>query len=241
MKKKILLLGTIMLFGIISLQAQTYELWGTTYEGGEDDIGTLFKTNINTLNTQVLDDFSENRGENPKDAILLEDGRIIGVASNIIYIYDPLSSTYEIKQGVSSYAFIQIMQHSNGLFYLITSSYYGINLYQYNLETNELNFLLNNYDLGSNVKVTDIIEGTNNKIYGLNRNGGEFYKGCLWEYDVETNNILKKVDFDGNNGEDPNSNLVVSSDGKIYGTTEHGGEYGKGVLFVYYLNSDNQH
>ncbi len=75
MKKLLLLL--LSLFAFISPQAQTHELLGTTYQGGEYDLGTIFKTNINTLNTQSLKDFSKNEGEGPNDAILLDDGRIV--------------------------------------------------------------------------------------------------------------------------------------------------------------------
>ena len=42
-------------------------------------------------------------------------------------------------------------------------------------------------------------------------------------------NVL--VNFDGTNGDNPFSNLIIDDSGNLYGTTAYGGQNGSGVVF----------
>jgi uncharacterized repeat protein (TIGR03803 family) len=67
----------------------------------------------------------------------------------------------------------------------------------------------------------------------MTRLGGTNDFGVIFEYDIATNTITKKVDFTGTNGESPTGNLVQAPNGKLYGMTERGGANTIGVLFEY--------
>jgi hypothetical protein len=63
--------------------------------------------------------------------------------------------------------------------------------------------------------------------------GGAYNYGVIFEYDLNTNALSKKVDFDGTNGKTPYSSLMMASNGNMYGMTKLGGVNDLGVMFEY--------
>ena len=78
-----------------------------------------------------------------------------------------------------------------------------------------------------------LVQASNGKLYGMTRLGGALSQGVLFEYDPVSSTYTKKVDLDSSNGARPEGSLVQSFNGKLYGMTEGGGFYDKGVLFEY--------
>ena len=79
-----------------------------------------------------------------------------------------------------------------------------------------------------------LCETDNGKFYGMLNEGGTNNYGVLFEYDPATDTYVKKIDFDGiNKGRNPNGNLMLASNGKLYGMTKYGGTNSYGVLFEY--------
>jgi len=79
-----------------------------------------------------------------------------------------------------------------------------------------------------------LIQASNGMIYGLTNDGGVFDEGTLFEYNISTNILSKKVDFDGSIlGEHPNGGLLLASNGMLYGNTQNGGTNNCGTLFEY--------
>ncbi|HEY5822912.1 MAG TPA: choice-of-anchor tandem repeat GloVer-containing protein [Cyclobacteriaceae bacterium] len=77
-----------------------------------------------------------------------------------------------------------------------------------------------------------LIEASNGKFYGITWAGGSADKGVLFEYDPVSKTLTKKVDFIGDNGDNPWSALIIYKE-KIYGMTLMGGTDNKGVLFEF--------
>jgi Secretion system C-terminal sorting domain len=78
--------------------------------------------------------------------------------------------------------------------------------------------------LGSN-PTGNLIEIGNGKLYGTAYGGGVFagFPGTLFEFDINTNILTKKIDFDGNLlGANPYP-LVNGGNGKLYGVCRNGG------------------
>lgn len=86
-----------------------------------------------------------------------------------------------------------------------------------------------------------LIEATNGKYYGLTANGGIGSPngwGVLFEYDPITSVYKALVSFDGvDKGMVPFGSLLEASNGKLYGMTNRGGLYDKGVIFEYDVTS----
>ncbi len=73
-------------------------------------------------------------------------------------------------------------------------------------------------------------DGGNNKFYAMATYGGLYGKGTIFEWDPITNITVKKIDFDGINGANPQSTLTLRN-GKLYGMTSAGGVNDMGVIF----------
>jgi uncharacterized repeat protein (TIGR03803 family) len=80
--------------------------------------------------------------------------------------------------------------------------------------------------------VGSLIKAENGKLYGKTAEGGAYNFGVLFEWDPGTDTFTKKFDFKGTeNGRYPRGSLVQVKNGNLYGTTEAGGLYEKGMLF----------
>lgn len=73
-------------------------------------------------------------------------------------------------------------------------------------------------------------DGGNNKLYAMATYDGIYGKGTIFEWDPVTNITVRKIDFDGINGANPQSTLTLSN-GKFYGMTSNGGVNNMGVIF----------
>jgi uncharacterized repeat protein (TIGR03803 family) len=78
-----------------------------------------------------------------------------------------------------------------------------------------------------------------NTLYGTTAAGGTHIgalspdgMGVLYSYNIQTSEFYKLIDFDGMNGENPQS-VIRGVEGSLYGLTRQGGENGFGVLYRY--------
>ena len=79
-----------------------------------------------------------------------------------------------------------------------------------------------------------LVKAADGKLYGLTINGGVSNQGVLFQYDPFTSTFSKKFDFNGiAGGSKPMGQLVLATDGKLYGMTTIGGTKNKGVVFQF--------
>jgi uncharacterized repeat protein (TIGR03803 family) len=79
-----------------------------------------------------------------------------------------------------------------------------------------------------------LFAGTSGKLYGMTSAGGDNNDGVIFEYDPQTNTLVKKFSFSSAiSGSYPTGDVVQASNGKLYGVTPYGGSNGGGVLFEY--------
>ena len=84
-----------------------------------------------------------------------------------------------------------------------------------------------------------LIEYSNGTLYGMTTTGGTGSSGTLFVFDMESNELTKKYDFDGSsNGKFPFGTLEEGSDGNLYGTTVYGGTNDVGIMFQFNPNTD---
>jgi uncharacterized repeat protein (TIGR03803 family) len=120
-----------------------------------------------------------------------------------------------------------------GKFYGMTSKGGSANngvIFEWDPETNVyLRTLDFDFTNGSSPYGTLVSSG--GKIYGVTFGGGANGMGVLFEFNPETNLYTKKIDFGGlGKGSYPFGALLVT-EGKLYGTTQQGGDFNAGVLF----------
>jgi uncharacterized repeat protein (TIGR03803 family) len=83
-----------------------------------------------------------------------------------------------------------------------------------------------------------LVQHANGDLYGTAARGGSFTSCLGGEFGCGTvfrlgsdKKVAAVVNFDGSNGSMPTSNLVVGSDGQLYGTTLYGGQFDAGTVF----------
>ncbi len=256
MKKVFLSILAIAFFAITSLNAQT-EFWGLTSYGGEHGGGTVFKTDAQGDNHSVEHSFEFYDASHIMDGMIEgNDGKLYGlssmggavITSGTIFQYDPVTNILikkidftDVVDGAAPYG--SLLLASNGKMYGGTNTG-GANskgvLFEYdpvaNTYTKKIDFDgTNNGDILEGT----LIEATNGKLYGFTYRGGANNAGVLFEYDITTNTLTKKIDFDGaNNGKTPKGRLLEAANGKLYGVTNIGGANNLGTFFEYDITTN---
>jgi len=83
-----------------------------------------------------------------------------------------------------------------------------------------------------------IIQASNQKFYGSTSNGGENSDGLIFEYDLNTNSIIKVIDMDEPiTGSSSTIYLYEATDNLIYGCLSGGGSNDDGTLFRFDPNT----
>ncbi|MBO3116592.1 BspA family leucine-rich repeat surface protein, partial [Winogradskyella sp. DF17] len=242
----------LCLLAAISLNAQSPELWGMTFQGGEDNKGNIFKTDANGNNAQLVYGFPVDfAGADPSGSVIqVNNGKIYGMTNEggsnnlgVLFEFDPATNTYTKKldfDGASNGAnpIGSLMEATNGKLYGMTVFGGTFNrgvLFEYDPATSTFAKKL---DFDGTIKGRNpngsLVQAANGKLYGMTGGGGSSDYGVLFEYDLVNATYTKKLDFDGTfNGRNPLGSLIQASNGKLYGMTSGGGIFSGGVLFEY--------
>ena len=184
-------------------------LYGTTFAGGPQDFGTVFKLRVSNGSLTTLATFtnasSPNPGKWPIGAMLLaSDGLLYGTTVNggafnagVIYRVNPTSG-----------AVTTIVEFNDN-----TGVAQGA------------------YPVGA------LVQGNDGYLYGATQNGGPLPGDNGTIYRLTVGGVLtpRLIDFTGQTGaakgQGPYSGLLKAADGRIYGTTQFGGAGNKGTVF----------
>ncbi len=231
------------------LKCSNGKLYGLTSLGGINNTGILFEYNINLNSIVVKHNFSGViDGENPYGSLTDGlNGKLYGLSggdsSRIVFQFDTLTNLYTkihtfnilgLYQPEQGDLVLGLNGKMYGTFPYINPSLEGV-LFEINLTTDivttKKNFISNSS--GSKPEGA-MVQAANGKLYGLTKNGGSNNYGCLYEYDITGNTLLKKVDFTGiPNGFFPKGSMIKASNGRLYGMCSGGGLNGVGLIFEY--------
>jgi uncharacterized repeat protein (TIGR03803 family) len=76
---------------------------------------------------------------------------------------------------------------------------------------------------------------SNGVLYGTASGGGASFMGTLFSFDPAAGKFTLLNTFSGANGGNPFGGVIQGSDGRLYGTTFSGGQYGFGTIYTYDL------
>ncbi|BDS10819.1 choice-of-anchor tandem repeat GloVer-containing protein [Aureispira anguillae] len=237
--------------------ASNGKIYAMTLEAGAHGKGILFSYDpIADTYAKEFDFGAATSGMAPHGSLTqASDGNLYGMTSaggsqnkGVLFKFDLSSNTY-IKQvdldgNNGAVPLGSLLEANNGKLYGMTSAG-GTNnvgvLFEYNPSNNtflkKIDFNLANSNLGA-VPKGNLMAASNGKLYGMTSRGGNNDKGIIFEYDIATNTLVKKLDFDGNNGASPQGSLLEADNGKLYGMTKYGGSNNVGVLFEYDLSTN---
>jgi uncharacterized repeat protein (TIGR03803 family) len=81
-----------------------------------------------------------------------------------------------------------------------------------------------------------ILDGSGN-LYGTTSGGGANGDGTVFELPKGSSTIKTLAPFDGSNGDDPLTGVIMDSSGNLYGTTSLGGDHNSGTIFEWVKSS----
>ena len=207
-QRRILVLLFILPWMATICLSQNLQLWGMTFQGGNTNSGVLFRVFANGNGFQNLHNFETTTGNFPK-------GNLININGNIYGMTD----SGGLKGGGVIFKFDP------------TFNIYSV-LYNFDTARTNVGVLSGKYPSGSLIYVG------NNLIYGMTNAGGVNKKGVIFKFDLATGIYSKVYDFDGTNGQYPSGNLIIATDGKLYGMTPLGGQYTDGVIFSFDMSTN---
>lgn len=224
-------------FGTL-MQATDGMIYGMTDVNGKgpNTHGILFQYNPSneTFINKFAFDFDGPSGNTPTGALVeTPDGMLYGLASRtgrgygpgVLFQYNPLLSQYTKKIDFDSVKGISPTQSlllaTDGMLYGLTSDGGAANkgtLFQYNPSTSVFTKKIDFDGNNGSVPRGSLMQASNGMLYGTTNSGGTSNMGVLFQYNPQTSQLIKKLDFNGTNGAYPNGNLIEI--GKTVGIAE---------------------
>ena len=217
------------------MQSSNGKLYGLTTSGGANSSGVLFEYEI-TTNTYIKKiDFNGTNGSGPNGSLIeASNGKFYGLTSSggansrgTLFEYDYATNGLTVKRSFSS-SFNGYYNPRGSLIEASDGTLYGTlysggsnssgGMFKYNLGTNSYTSLYSYSTNGKNPS-SSLMQANNGKFYGVTRSGGNNGLGVLLEYDSSTNAFIKKLDFDGTNGSNPENTSLIEIQKPVVWTT----------------------
>src|ERR1035438_5034302 len=234
------------------VQGTDGNLYGTTYWGGTNGLGTVFKISTSGTQTSLYSFTDGNDGASPWAAPLVQgsDGSLYGTAVGggtngfgtvfQVSTNGVLTPIYSFTGGDDgSYPEAGLVQGRDGMLY--GTAYDG--------GTNDLGTV---FQISTNGALTPLysftggddgahpqgvlVQGSDGNFYGTTFEGGDLSfnggEGAGVVFKISTNGAFTTLHkfTGGNDGAYPYAGLIQCSDGNFYGTTAAGGSYGEGYI-----------
>ena len=243
------------------VQSVTGDFYGTTFTGGTNSNGTVFKmTQAGTLSRVFA--FNGYNGMFPRGVTFGDDGNLYGVAAQTGFsfygsIFEMTTSgnfiAHQTNGPFASFFFFggtdgsgpngPLVLGKNGVFYGTTSSGGSGNGTVFAISTNGqfANLWMFNGTNGSQPE-SGLTWGSDGNLYGTTEYGGTNYTGAGTGdgtmFRITTNGLLTTLAyFNGANGSAPFAGLTLGNNGNFYGTTTEGGVYNFGTIFQITTNN----
>lgn len=251
------------LIGELTL-ADNGNFYGLESNYGQHSSGSLYE--FNPINNDYSLKFSFQESENGNTPVGMvtqtSKGKIFGTTkfggvknNGIIFEYsnylDSIQSVYNFNLHSNNNGFIPsgyLLEYENDQIY--GTNTYGGNasftsrgdgvIYKFTPSTGQITtkVIFDEESIGKHPRGL-LLKASNNKIYGVTSDGGANSQGVLFEYDVQNDTLIKKVDFlDSISGAHPFGSLIQASNGKLYGMTSEGGVHNVGIIFEYDYQSE---
>ena len=228
-------------------------LYGTTFQGGISNFGTIFKMNKDGSGFNSFHSFTGGAdGKNCQAGLLLgSDGALYG--TTVFASSSTRGTIFKVTNNGSNYTIIhnftgnpdgqqpaaRLMESTNGFLYG-TTPFGGSHVAGtiFTLDKNGNNYLVI-YNFGTIASdgtscVNGLIEGSDGVLYGMTQSGGgTSNSGTIFSINNDGNNyqIIHRFSTAGTDGQHPVGNLVEGANGFLYGMTGIGGTAGRGIVF----------
>ncbi len=237
------------------IEATDGYFYGTTNSGILTPDGAIFRYDPVAKTTSALYIFSNAVGHGPQGTLLdAGNGDLYGFTvtgafygDGSLFKYNTVSNTFtklhDFNGPVSGKnPGGELIKASNGLLYGLTprgGQFSNGVLFSYDISTNTFTKLIDfHFTTGGYYPEGSLLQSSNGKLYGLLSKGGTYNLGTLFEYDITTNSVQTKFNFNTSTGRNPIGSLMQASNGKLYGVTQLGAGASGGSLFEYDFGTD---
>jgi uncharacterized repeat protein (TIGR03803 family) len=228
------------------VQATNGDLYGTTFEGGANGLGTVFKITPSGTLTTLYNFCSQSGctdGYSPSGTLVQgTDGNLYGATeyggANVygtvfsITTSGKLTTLHSFDYTGGAYLTAGLVQGTNGKFYGTTfaGGAHDVGTVFSITAGGKLTTLLSFDYADGAYPAAGLVQATNSDLYGTTEYGGANVLGTV--FSITPNGTLTTLhSFAGTDGEDPDAALVQDTSGTLYGTTYDGGTYGYGTVF----------
>ncbi|MFZ0319053.1 MAG: choice-of-anchor tandem repeat GloVer-containing protein [Candidatus Sulfotelmatobacter sp.] len=209
--------GTFLTAGLVSDGAGKF--YGTTVAGGTYGYGTVFQLRPTKTGwaEQIIHSFNNNGkdGEYPYGSLIIDSaGNLYGTTKNggfnyCVYLAASCGTVFELSTKTGAEKILHDFQQDDNI-----DGYYPV---------------------GS------LIFDSAGDLYGTTSTGGSGFQGVVFELSPRAGKpwqerILHNFTFNGTDGANPVSSLVMDSAGNLYGTTSSGGNQPNGLGTVFELS-----
>jgi uncharacterized repeat protein (TIGR03803 family) len=224
----------------------TGNLYGTTYNGGIDASGTVFRLDANHA-ISALVSFSGPIGRYPAAGLTADSaGTFYGTTSDggaglygTIFQFDAMTNeitTLAEFNGINGGSPWrgELIEDNEGNLYGTTEIGGASNLgtvFRLDTNTNTLTTLASFMGLNGALPNSGLIIDAAGNLYGTTLAGGSSNRGTVFRLEVGTNMLTTIVSFNGTNGASPYAGLIADAVGNLYGTTVDGGANDQGTIF----------
>ncbi len=229
-------------------------LYGTTYQGGTTDVGTVFRVKPDGTGFQVLHSFTggASDGMYPFSSLVVDgSGNLYGTTVNggpsdggTVFRVKTDGTGFQLLHsfagGVSdgSSPFASLILDGSGNLYGTTYQGGLSNLgIVFSLKTDGTGFQLlhpfaGGVSDGSNPQASLIVDGSGN-LYGTTYFGGNSNLGTVFSVKIDGTGFQLLHSFAGgaSDGDTPQASLTLDGSGNLYGTTLYGGTSDAGTVF----------
>jgi uncharacterized repeat protein (TIGR03803 family) len=234
-------------------------LYGMTFGGGTNVLGTVFKLNQNGSGYQILRHFGGREGDGDHPAGLVEgsDGALYGTTSQggtndagTVFKLSKDGSGYTVLRrftgdvGDGRFPAGHLVEGSDGALYGTTSeggnrktnseSYVSFGtIFKLNKDGSDYSVL---YSFDGAAKdgsgpQAGLLRASDEALYGTTSSGGRYDRGTVFKLNQDGSGYLVLHAFSGEDGRDLFGRLVEGRDGMLYGATIQGGTYDWGTVF----------
>jgi uncharacterized repeat protein (TIGR03803 family) len=224
---------------------QSGNLYGTTYTGGANAIGTVFELAHGSGTISTLASFNVTNGKYPSGSLVRDGSGNIYGTTRAGGVNDD-GTVFEVAQGsgtittLASFVYNGLNPHG-GLAMDGSGNLYGTasgggafadgTVFEVAKGSGTITALASfNGSNGAN-PYGDLIMDKSGNLYGTAESGGASGDGTVFELAKGTSTITPLASFNGGNGANPYGGLLTDSSGNLYGTTSAGGAFGDGTVF----------
>jgi uncharacterized repeat protein (TIGR03803 family) len=219
-------------------------LYGTTFNGGSSNAGTIFRLHTDGSSFALVYSFTGGAGLAAPQGGLIKatNGALYGMTDNggsnnngAIFKINTNGTSFQVFHQFGAFngdaygSSLGLIQASDGRIYGVTDNggaYDWGALFAMNQDGSGYGVLHSFTGPGQDgAHPSGVIEGVDGALYGVTADGGPFHAGAIFKLTKSGAGytVLYSLTGAGGDGREPSTALLLASDGSLYGTTYSGG------------------